>query len=109
MTPRTSRRALTTALIAGFLTASPPPASAHDIPVQVTVQSFVRPAAGTLRVLVRVPLAAMRDIQFPVRGPGYLDLARTGPLLEDAARLWVAGSLELREEDRILENPRKKR
>lgn len=106
MTPRTSRRALTTALVAGFLTAGPPPASAHDIPVQVTVQSFVRPAAGTLRVLVRVPLVAMRDIQFPVRGPGYLDLARTAPLLEDAARLWVAGSLELREEDRILENPR---
>ncbi len=48
----------------------------------------------------------MRDIDFPVRGPGYLDLARTAPLLSEAARLWIAGSIELRENGRILPDPR---
>ena len=106
MRPRTSRLGRTAVLIAGLFSAGPSRTEAHEIPARVTVLSFVRPEAGTLRVLIRVPLAAMRDIQFPVRGPGYLDLARSGAVLEDAARLWVAGSLEFREEDRILENPR---
>ncbi len=48
----------------------------------------------------------MRDLEFPLRGQGYLDLARVGPLLDDAARLWIAGSIELEENGRRLENPR---
>ena len=48
---------------------------AHDIPSDVTVQAFVRPEGNSLKLLVRVPLKAMRDVNFPVRGPGYLDLA----------------------------------
>jgi len=56
---------------------------------------FVKPEADRLRVLVRVPLEAMRDIQWPVRGPGYLEIAAADSLLRDAARLWIAGYLEL--------------
>ena len=51
-------------------------ASAHDIPRDVTVQAFVKPEGQQFRVLVRVPLNAMRDVQFPVRGPGFLDPRR---------------------------------
>ena len=35
----------------------------------------MKPEGQRLRVLVRVPLSAMRDVEFPLRGPGFLDLA----------------------------------
>lgn len=37
----------------------------------------------------------MRDIAFPLRGPGFLDLPRLGSQPVDAARLWIAGYLRL--------------
>ena len=48
----------------------------HDIPASIVVQAFVRPEGRTARVLVRVPMAAMRDIEFPLRDGGLLDLPR---------------------------------
>jgi hypothetical protein len=59
-------------------------AAAHNIPNDVTVQAFFRPEGKHLRLLVRVPLQAVRDVEFPQRGPGYLDLdqsARFFPML----------------------------
>jgi len=106
MSSRTYRRGLTTALVAGLLLAFPPRTAAHEIPARVTVLAFVRPEGNTLKIVVRVPLGAMRDIDFPVRGQGYLDLARAGPLLDDAARLWISDALELRENGRALGNVR---
>jgi hypothetical protein len=82
--------------------ALPQASSAHDIPNDVTVQMFVKPSGNRLRVLVRAPLKAMRDMEFPKRGPGYLDLARTAPLLPDAATLWIANFIDLYEGDRKL-------
>ena len=79
---------------------------AHDIPTDVTVQAFVRPEGSRLRLLVRVPLKAMRDVNFPLRGPGYLDLSKADQFLNDAAMLWVAGSIEIDEDDRRLAPPR---
>ena len=76
---------------------SRPSRTAHDIPSDITVHAFVKPEGQRLRVLVRAPLKAMRDVQFPLRGPGFLDLAASQPLLGDAAMLWIAGSLELYE------------
>ena len=80
--------------------------TAHDIPNDVTVQMFVKPADGRLHILVRAPLKAMRDMDFPKRGPGYLDLARTDPLLTDAATLWLANFIDIYEGDRKLPSPR---
>ena len=74
----------------------------HDIPSDVTVLAFIRPEGGRLRLLVRVPLEAMRDVEFPLRGPGYLVLDGIEPLLRDAARLWIADYVELREDGRRL-------
>src|SRR5436305_129157 len=39
--------------------------AAHDIPNDVTVQALVRPEGQRLRVLVRAPLQAMRDMDYP--------------------------------------------
>ena len=64
-------------------------AAAHDIPVDVTAQLIARPAGQHLHLLVRVPLKAMRDVEFPMRGPGYLDLDHIDAQLNEAATLWV--------------------
>jgi hypothetical protein len=80
-------------------------ASAHDIPASVLVHAFVKPEGERLRLLVRVPLGAMRDVEFPVRGEGLLDLGRADRSLRDAAMLWVAGSVDVYEGTRLLDAP----
>ena len=72
------------------LIALPWVAIAHDIPNDVTVQTFLRPAGDKLDLLVRVPLKSMRDTDFPKLGPGYLDIARADQYLQDAAIVWLA-------------------
>ena len=79
--------------------AVPSPAPAHEIPASVTVLAFVKPDGQRLRILVRVPLEAIRDVDFPLRGPGYIDIAGAGPLLRDAVKLWITDYLELYEGD----------
>jgi hypothetical protein len=80
---------------------------AHDIPNDVTVQAFLKPAGEHLELLVRVPLRAMRDVDFPSRGrENYLDLERTQPLLADAARLWISDFIDVYEDDAVLPKPR---
>jgi len=81
-------------------------AHAHDIPNDVTVQAFVKPEGDRLRLLVRVPLRACRDVDFPTRGQGYLDIARADASLGDAAAMWISDNLELYEDDQRLSNPR---
>jgi hypothetical protein len=79
---------------------------AHDIPTEVTVRAFLKPEGDHLRMLVRVPLAAMRDMSVPTDPMGYLDLTQAEPVLRDAAILWIADYVEIYEEDRLLESPR---
>lgn len=82
-------------------------ASAHDIPNDVTVQAFLKPTSDHLHLLVRVPLKAMRDVDFPVRGKeGFLDIERTEPLLPDAATLWISDFIDLYENNTVLPKPR---
>jgi hypothetical protein len=81
-----------------------PPLGGHEIPADVLVQMLVKPEGTRLRVLLRVPLGSMRDVNFPERGP-YLDLARTRPLLPDAATLWLANSLAIYEGQTRLGSP----
>jgi hypothetical protein len=81
-------------------------AAAHDIPNDVRVQAFVKPAGQRLQLLVRVPLAAMTEVDFPKRGPGYLDLAHADPALRNAATLWIADNIDIYEGETRLEYPR---
>ena len=91
-------------LIAGVL-ALPFMAAAHDIPNDVTVQLFVKPEGTHLNLLLRVPLAAMRDVNFPTTGPGYLDVSRMGPVLDEAATVWIVNALDVYEDAAALPKP----
>jgi uncharacterized membrane-anchored protein YitT (DUF2179 family) len=92
--------------ISGLLLALPWGAAAHDIPNDVTVQMFLKPAGDKLDVLVRVPVKSMRDTDFPKLGPGYLDLTRADQYLQDAATVWLARAIEVYEGDSRLPEPR---
>ena len=74
-------------------------AFSHDIPADITIQAFLKPEPDHLRLLLRVPMKAMVDIEFPKRGPGYIDLARSDSFLRDAANLWISRSIGLFEDD----------
>jgi hypothetical protein len=75
---------------------------AHEIPPSVTLLVFAKPEGDRLRLVIRLPLESIRDVEFPLRGPGYLDLGRLGPMLPDAARIWVADYVRLYEGDTLL-------
>lgn len=78
---------------------------AHEIPNEVTVQTFLKPDGRRMILLVRVPLSAMRDMDVPRRGPGYLDLARADQVLRDAATLWIGDYVQIYEGDTRLGQP----
>jgi hypothetical protein len=99
---RLARIFIFAALLLGFA----PGARAHDIPDEVRVQAFVKPEGETLKLLVRVPLKAMRDVDVPQRRGGFLDFSRVDNVLRDAASLWLADEIELYEDDRRLTQPR---
>ena len=92
-------------LLAAFAVGLPSRAAAHDIPFDITLQVFVRPEGRQLRLLVRVPMSGMRDVEIPRRGPGFLDLARVEASLRDATTMWLTEAIELYEEDRRLPAP----
>ena len=92
--------------MAALALAVPSFAGAHEVPAEVTVQAFLKPEGSRLHLLVRAPLAALRDIDYPTRGPGYLDLTRVEPSLRQAANLWIADEVELYEDDVRLSPPR---
>jgi len=64
---------------------------AHDMPNDVLVQMFVRPAGTHLQVLVRLPLISLLNINLPKRGEDFLDLAAIEPSLKDAAKATADG------------------
>jgi hypothetical protein len=105
LTPGNTNRKIPVFLTALIL-ALPSGVLAHDIPKDVTIQTFVKPEGHRLRLLVRVPLKAMRDIQFPEKSGGYLDLEGTAELLPDAATLWVSDFVQVYEDDTKLPKPR---
>lgn len=99
---------LALAAVATALTAlaAPQPLRAHEIPERVAVLGFVRAEATRVELSVRVPLEAMRDLDFPLRPDGSLDLVRVRPLLREAAQLWIADYLTLFADGERLESAR---
>ena len=103
---RVARRLVIAALMTAVTTVVSYRVSAHDIPNDVTVHAFLKTEGQRLSLLVRVPLRACRDVDFPTLGPGYLDLARADSSLRDAATLWISDNVELFEGDKRIVNPR---
>ncbi len=99
-------RRVTFSLIAALIVVVPLRAAAHDIPTDVRVSAFVKPDGQRLSLLIRVPLKAMREVDYPRRGAGLLDLARADAALRNAATLWIADNIDLYEGDRRLTYPR---
>jgi hypothetical protein len=97
------------ALVA-FVSLSGATVSGHDIPNDVTIQTLLKPEGQRLRLLVRVPLQAMRDMDYPkprgTRNTDLLDLPRADATLRDAATLWVSDYLDLYENGDKLPAPR---
>ena len=102
---RGRRRGLLLAVLLGVLSAN---VAGHEIPGDVTIQAWLKPEGQRLRFVVRVPLVAMRDMEYPARrdkAEGILDLGRADRTLHDAATLWVAEQVDLFEEDTLLALP----
>lgn len=93
-------------LVLFVLFAGAAPAVAHDVPNDVRVQMYFKPVGKTLQLLVRMPLTAMQEVDFPRRGPGYLDIARADGALATSAKLWIADSTEIYEGENRLPYPR---
>jgi len=94
------------ALALGLVLALPTSPSAHEIPADVTLLSFIRPDGDRLQILVRVPLTSMRDVDFPLIDDVYVDLVETAPLLSDLATTWIADYVDFYEDGEMLGRPR---
>jgi hypothetical protein len=93
-------------VLLALLYALAPGSRAHDVPDEVRVQAFVKPQAQALKLVMRVPLKAMRDVDVPQRRGGFLDFSRVDTALRDAAMLWLGDEIELYEGDDRLPRPR---
>ena len=94
------------AVIAMMLAVALAPAAAHDIPNDVKVNAFLRPAGDRLELLMRVPMQALIEVEFPMRGPGYIDLPRVEEALRGAVQLYITDNITVYENDEPLPTPR---
>jgi hypothetical protein len=92
-------------LVAGAIFGIAPRAFAHDIPRDVTVNAFAKPEGQRLRLLVRVPLKSIMDVEFPRRDHDYVDLARVEAALRDASRVYIASQIDVYEGSQPLVAP----
>lgn len=75
---------------------------AHEIPQRVAINMLARPSDSTLQLLVRVPLEALRDVEFPLLVDGSLDLSRVRPLLSEGIAVWLRPGIRVFENGREL-------
>lgn len=92
-------RRLALGCLLALIAALPAVLTAHEIPNDVTIQTFVKPEGQRLELLVRVPLIAIRDIIFPQKDADNIDLSRSDRQLEDAAILWLGDDMKAYEGD----------
>lgn len=92
------RRLVSALLLFSAIFSWPLAVQAHDIPSRVTVFSFVKPEGDQLSVLLRVPMEALSEVVFPLRGPGYLRISESEDAQEDAARVYITESMHFYED-----------
>jgi len=81
-------------------------AAAHEIPNDVRINAFVKPEGKTLELLIRVPLAAMIEVDFPTRAPGFLVVSRADEALRHATKLYLTDNITVTEDGSVLPPPR---
>jgi len=86
-------------LFAGLFLLLAPQLRAHDIPADVVVRVFVKPEGDRLRLLVRMQMVSVQEIDWPVhKEDGSLDLAAVDPFLRQAANKWLGNKIDFYEE-----------
>ena len=70
-------------------------ATAHEVEPHVHIQAYVEESADALDFAVRVPLAAIRDVELSLTNEGFLDVERADAALRQAAALWILGELQV--------------
>ena len=72
----------------------------------MTIRAYVKPDGNTMRTIYRVPLGAMRDMNLPMYGPGYIVFGEEQEHIEDAAEIWLANYMRIYENGRLLGDER---
>lgn len=73
-------------------------AIAHEMPAQARIHAFIKPESNRLELLVRAPMQVMQEIEFPTRGPGYIEVSRADQALRDAAKVWLIDLIDIYED-----------
>jgi hypothetical protein len=74
----------------------------HEVPDRVQLRLFLQVENGALVVLLRMPLEALRDIDFPQQGQGYLNIEQSESALDEAINLWLIDEIQLFQSGRPL-------
>jgi len=80
--------------------------AAHEIPADVRLYAFLKPAGNRLDLLVRLPMAALIDVEIPQRGPGFIEISRADEALRAAVKLYLTDNITIYENDAPLPEPR---
>lgn len=71
----------------------------HEIPTEVVTRMLARADGQSFQLVVRLPLSAVRDVEVPEFGPGYLDIETLEPQLAELATQWIVPFVEVYEND----------
>lgn len=100
-------RAWSIMLMVLLLVIAPKAALADEIPLRVAVQAFVKPEGERLHLLMRVPMDALVEAQFPLRGEvGFVIFSEARGAMESAAFNEILQAIQLFEGDQMLQSPR---
>lgn len=98
-------RTLSVALLMLFCTLLPRAAMADEIPLRVAVQAFVKAEGERLNLLMRVPMDALVEAQFPLRGEvGYIIFSEARGAMESAAHSEILQAIQVFEGERLLQS-----
>lgn len=89
-----------------WLAALAGPAFAHEVPADARLNIFVKPEGKTLHLLVRAPLAALGEVEFPLRAQSYLIVSRADEALRYAAKVFLADNFDVFENGAALAEPK---
>jgi len=65
----------------------------HELPERVQIKILAQQQPQQFDLLLRIPLEALRDIDLPLHGPGYLDLPVSKRAIHDAVKVWIVDEL----------------